>query len=125
MIALQIALEQLVTNLFEMWYTPYSIVLIISNLLAIHAKHVTIKAEDMQLLRDLWKRINPDCAIGADNADTRRTREIAGNIARRQVRATVARLAEKIERLKRQRRLHTLTAGERILGRAHNLGVDG
>ena len=53
LIALQIASEQLVTNLFEMWYTPYSIVLIISNLLTIHTKCVTIKAEDMQLLRDL------------------------------------------------------------------------
>jgi len=108
-----------------MWYTPYSIVLIISNLLAIHAKRVTIKAEDMQLLRDLWKRINLDCAIGADNADTRRTHEIADNIARRQVRSIVARLVEKIERLKRQRRLHTLTTGERILSRVHNLRVDG
>src|SRR5579859_6510083 len=125
LIALQIASEQLVTNLFEIWYTPYSIVLIISNLLAIHTKRVIIKAEDMQLLRDLWKRINSDYVIGADNADTRRTHEIADNIARRQVRSIVARLVEKIERLKRQRRLHTLTTGERILSRVHNLRVDG
>ena len=108
MIALQIASEQLVTNLFEIWYIPYSIILIISNLLVIHAKRVTVQKEDMQLLRDLWKRINPDCAVGANSVATRWTHEIAQNIAQRQVRAIVAQLASKVKRLERQKRIHTL-----------------
>lgn len=125
LIALQIATEQLVTNLFEMWYTPYSIVLIISNLFAIHAKRVTVKPVDMQLLRDLWKRISPDSAIGADNQDTIRARQVADKIQRDQALKAVSGLKTKIVRLRREGRLHTLTVGERNLGCAHNLRIDG
>jgi hypothetical protein len=95
----------------------------ISNLLAIHAKRVTLKVEDMRLLRDLWKRITPDAVIGADNAHTRRSREIAGNIARRESLAILKRLKSKIERLRLQGRLHTLTTGERNLANAHNVNI--
>ena len=51
--AFQIVVEQLLTSLFEMLYSPWSIVLIISNLLAIYTKRITIKSEDMRLVRDL------------------------------------------------------------------------
>ena len=31
---------------------------------------------DMQLLRDFWKTIAPECAIGADNTDTHEQNEL-------------------------------------------------
>ena len=40
-----------------------------SNKIAIYAKRLTIMHHDMQLLRDLWKTIAPESAIGMDSID--------------------------------------------------------
>ena len=60
------------------------------NKLAIHAKRQTVMVHDMQLLRGLWKRINCESAIGADDADT--VRQKAENANREKRRVEMARV---------------------------------
>ncbi len=68
LIALQIETEALFTNFFEMAYIPsHKASLTIRYSLSRYAKHVTLKVEDMRLLRQLWKLIDPSSAIGNDN----------------------------------------------------------
>jgi len=49
----------------------FAILLIPSNKIAIHAKRKTIMDHDMQLLRDLWKSIAPESAIGKESKDSK------------------------------------------------------
>ena len=49
--------------------------LIVRNKIAIHAKRQTIMHHDMQLLRDFWKSIAPESALGAESNDSVRQKE--------------------------------------------------
>ena len=55
------------------------------NKLAIHAKRQTIMPHDMQLLWNLWRRISPESAIGADDADTVRAKRVWQEQERRRI----------------------------------------
>jgi hypothetical protein len=68
----------------------------------------------MQLLRDLWKRINPDCALGADNRATEDINKVATAIAARQFAADLDRMRAKVRRLRNNGTMYTLTRGEII-----------
>src|SRR5271170_5023592 len=52
------------------------ILLIPRNKIAIHAKRKTIMDHDMQLLRDLWKTIAPESAVGKESKDSKAQKEV-------------------------------------------------
>ena len=74
--SLQEITEHVLVMVFEMTYYISVIPLILRNKLAIHAKRQTIMPHDMSLLRDLWQRIAPESAIGADDAEMVRQKQV-------------------------------------------------
>jgi len=63
--------------IFEMmYYISIVVSLTPKNKLVIHAKCEIIMVKDMQLLRDLWQRIDPTSSIGADDADMVRQKRV-------------------------------------------------
>ena len=91
--------EDVLTMIFEMMYSAPANLLINRNRLAIHAKRQTIMNQDMQLLRNLWKRINPESAIGAEDSATNK-------IKNRNQRAEL----ERIERAKKTAEIQVAAA---------------
>jgi len=77
-VALQLLTEHVLVMVFEMTYFfLYTTTQLTSrNKLTIHTKCQTIMPYDMQLLRNLWQRISPESAIGADDADTVRAKRV-------------------------------------------------
>jgi hypothetical protein len=66
-----------------------------SQKLAIHAKRTTVMQQDMHCLLDLWKTIDPTCAIGRDSALTTATREREAQAGRRRLAKQVGKAREK------------------------------
>jgi len=89
--------------------------------LAIHAKRVTIMQKDMQLLRDLWRRINPDSAIGHPNEDTSMQTRVNQTMAEQNLRKKIEAMQEKVYRLRGMGALDRLTVGEHNFCRGHNI----
>ena len=81
--------------------------------MAIHAKRQTIKQVDMQLLRSIWQRINPDSAIGADDGE--RARQIAVYNAKKAKRIERNKASAMIDlaRARRNNNVHELPVGVR------------
>ena len=65
-----------------------------------YAKRVTLKVEDMRLLRQLWKLIDPSSAIGNDTPENTRQKELKVRLERRKVKHKVARMWHKVNQLK-------------------------
>ena len=97
--------------------------LIHRNKIAIHAKHRTVMNHDMQLLRDLWKTIAPESAIGADSKDTREQKEFwqarEARLKARQVQA----MRDRVQRARATGTLHKLTAGDKGFCRMHKINI--
>ena len=74
--ALQTCMEHILVMIFEMMYYISIVSLTPRNKLELHAKCQTIMVKDMQLLRDLWQRIDPTSSIGADDADMVRQKRV-------------------------------------------------
>jgi hypothetical protein len=51
-------------------------ILIFSYLLTRHAKCVTLKVEDMRLLRQIWKIIDPNHILGEDTPENQAQKEL-------------------------------------------------
>src|SRR5271169_5972736 len=64
LIALQLMTEHILIMVMGMMYSFFFAIIDTRNKLAIHAKRKTIQPKDMQLLRDLWKQIDPESSIG-------------------------------------------------------------
>jgi len=80
LVALQMATEHIMIMIFELTYDiHHSSIIDYRNKLAIHAKHVTIQARDMSLLRELWHSIDPVSPIG-DPTERRRIIDRAARI---------------------------------------------
>jgi len=123
LVCLQTFTEHILVMIFEMTYDSSLMTLITSNKIAIHAKRRTIMHHDMQLLRDLWKTIAPESAIGADSADTceqnklRRAKET--HLKARQIQ----KMLQRVQHARTTGRLHQLSAGIKSFCRMHNIDV--
>jgi hypothetical protein len=96
--------------------------LIFSNLLARHAKRVTVKVEDIRLLRQIWKIIQPNHILAEDTKENNDQRELKKAIEKLRIAETKKRLTAKVNRLRRAGRLRELTTGERNFMRYHGDG---
>ena len=76
LVCLQLFTEHILVMIFEMTYSFFAILLIPRNKIAIHAKRKTIMDHDMQPLRDLWKSIAPESAIGKESKDSKAQKEV-------------------------------------------------
>ena len=122
-IALQIATEVLFTNFFEMAYVPsHKTLLTIRYSLSWHTKRVTLKVEDMRLLRQLWKLIDPFSPLGNDTPENRKQKELVKNLEARKLTFKVVRMRRRVDQLKVVHRgVERLTLGEKAFCRKHQI----
>jgi hypothetical protein len=80
--------------------------------LATYAKRVTLKVEDIRLLRQLWKNIDPSSALGADSPKKEGI-EAKNQEAMKDQDAKIRRMRRKITKLKAIGRLDRMTVGDR------------
>ena len=85
------------------------------NKLAIHAKRVTVKPEDMRLLRDLWMTIDPTSSIGQPYGPTLDARRRLADSAARQKVRDEDRIKAKVNGLTNEEAVKRLTRPERAL----------
>jgi hypothetical protein len=84
-----------------------------------HAKRVTLKVEDMRLLRQLWKVIDPQAHIGKDTPENTELKSVAAKLHEAKVEREKERMREKVRRLRRSGAMSQLTAGEGNFLRGH------
>ena len=97
--------------------------LIVSYLLARHAKRVTLKVEDIRLLRQIWKIIQPSNLLAKDTQENIDNRVLKNTIEMHRINEQKKRLATKVARLRRAGRLRDLTTGERNFMRGNGMPV--
>lgn len=97
--------------------------LIFSYLLARHAKRVTLRVEDIRLLRQIWKIIQPSHLLGKDTAENSAQRDLKEKIEKLRIAETKRRLTDKVNMLKRAGRLNKLTRGEISFMRGNQMEV--
>jgi histone H3/H4 len=121
--ALQSVTEDVLTMIFEMTYFLPSLcrVLKVRNRLAIHAKRQTVMDRDMKLLRDLWKRINPDCAIGADDRATMEIKKRNQEAEKARIHEAQKTAKERVAKARANGTIHKLPLGLRIFCRQYGL----
>ena len=86
------------------------------------AKRMTLKVEDMRLLRQLWKLIDPSSAIGNDTPENTRQKELEARLERRKLEHKVARMQRKVDRLKAVHRdTDRLMGGEKAFCNKHHI----
>ena len=91
--------------------------------MAIHAKRTTIMPRDMQLLRDMWRRINPDCAIGAPNQDTEHQAKVSLQQTKKLILKNKTRLEAKVIDYRSKGTLHLLTKGEQAFCKSNHIAI--
>jgi hypothetical protein len=89
--------------------------------LARHAKRITLKVEDLSLLRRLWKIIDPNSPIGADTEENRKVKEKKQELEAVRVEREKTRMLVKLARLRAIGRLDKLTKPEIIFLQEHKL----
>lgn len=77
--------------------------------------------KDMQLLRDLWKRIDPISTIGADNAGTADIKRRNDEVEKARIQAAVMVAREQVARARENQSLHKLPRGLKLFSRYHKL----
>ena len=87
-------------------------ILIFSYLLARHAKRVTLKVEDMRLLRQIWKIIDPNHLLAKDTPENQRQKALKEAIEKLRIEEQKKRLQKRVDMLRRHGRLRELKAGE-------------
>ena len=97
------------------------ILLIPSNKIAIHAKRQTIMYHDMQLLRDLWKSIAPESALGAESNDSVRQKEQWKAREKHRNKQRVEDMKAQVLRARANGTLHKLSAGVKFFCRMHKI----
>jgi hypothetical protein len=91
--------------------------------LATHAKRVTLKVDDIRLLRQLWKTIDPSSALGADSPKKKEWIEAKNQEMMKDQDARIRRMRRKITKLKAIGRLDRMTAGDRAFCELHHLSM--
>jgi histone H3/H4 len=121
--ALQSVTEDVLTMIFEMTYflPAFCIMLTVRNRLAIYAKRQTVMDRDMTLLRDLWKRINPDCAIGADDLATREIKKRNEEAEKLRIDEAQKTAKERVAKARANGTVHKLPLGLRIFCRQYGI----
>ena len=94
--------------IFEMMYYISIVSLTPRNKLEIHAKCQTIMVKDMQLLRDLWQRIDPTSSIGADDADMVRQKRVWHAQEERRIAKAIINAKNVVARAKANNRMDNL-----------------
>lgn len=77
--------------------------------------------KDMQLLRDLWQRIAPDCALGEKDGESRRQFAVNRILYDRRVAMDTQRMQARVDRLRASMMLHKLKRGEMAFCRSHGI----
>jgi hypothetical protein len=94
-----------------------------SYLLARHAKRVTLMVEDIRLLRQIWKIIQPSNLLAEDTQENIDNRVLKETIETHRIREAKRRLATKVAKLRAAGRLCNLTIGERNFMRGNAMPV--
>jgi hypothetical protein len=89
--------------------------------LARHAKRITLKVEDLRLLRQLWKVIDPNSPIGTDTPENRYVTEKEKEHAAARLEREKAQMVAKVDHLTLIGRLDKLSRTELIFLREHKL----
>jgi hypothetical protein len=89
--------------------------------LARHAKRITLKVEDLRLLRQLWKVIDPNSAIGADTEENRHIKEKEKEREEEKLRKEKKKMLSKLAYLRLIGRLDKFTKAEIIFLHEHKL----
>jgi hypothetical protein len=76
---------------------------------------------DMQLLRDLWKTIAPESAIGADSADTREQNELRRAREARLKARQIYEMQQRVQRARATGTLYKLPGGVKAFCRMHKI----
>ena len=76
---------------------------------------------DMQLLRDLWKSITPELALGAKSNDSIRQKEQLQAREKRRNKQRVEDMKAQVCRARANGTLHKLSAGVKCFCRIHNI----
>lgn len=77
--------------------------------------------EDLRLLRQLWKSIDPQAHIGNDTPETKQQKEIEDRLQRLKLAKEKAKMNRKVQQLRRTGRLSQLTRGERVFCRGQQI----
>jgi len=94
-----------------------------SYLLARHAKRVTLMVEDIRLLRQIWKIIQPSNLLAQDTRENIDNRALKETIETHRINEVKRKLAAKVARLRATNRLGALTTGERNFMRGNQMPV--
>ena len=113
-------------KIFWQWFLKSRILLWLTllinrNRLVIHAKCQTIMNWDMQLLHDLWKRINPESAIGADDTATNDIKSRNQRAELEQIERAKKTAQTQVDRAQANGTLHKLPCGLAHFCLMHNL----
>ena len=92
------------------------------NKIAIHTKRSTVMPRDMQLLRDLWRYIDPTCAMADDSVSKRESQGYIKKESRRLVGA-VGIAKNKVEQLRQTGRLHQVKGGFKSFCERHGISL--
>jgi hypothetical protein len=77
--------------------------------------------KDMQLLRDLWQRIAPDCALGAKDGESHRQLAVNRILYERRIAADTQSMQARVDRLRASGILHKPKRGEMAFCRSHGI----
>ena len=89
--------------------------------MARHAKCVTLKVEDIRLLRQLWKVIDPQSVIGEDTPENEKCKEVKRKLHARQIKAEKRKMQRKVTHLRSIGCLDKLSRGEMVFLREHKI----